>query len=137
MEEEHAPIDSILSPFFGDKEKYRFSARLDMITETTVWEIKCTQQLTFDHRLQVLIYAWLWRLVSGQDLEKKIKIFNIKSGEILELQATTEELTRVMVELLRGKYAKPVVLSNTDFMAHIGTYGSSKTIGTQGSNKTS
>jgi len=118
MEEEHAHIDTILYPFFGEKERYRFSARLDMITETTVWEIKCTQQLTFDHRLQVLIYAWLWRLVpvTGHGSEKKIKIFNIKSGEILELRATTDELTCVIVELLRGKYTKPVALSDTEFM---------------------
>ena len=116
MEEEHALIDSTLHSFFGEKERYRFSARLDLISETTVWEIKCTQQLTFDHRLQVLIYAWLWRLVPGNDSEKKIKIFNIKSGEILELRATTEELTRVIVELLRGKYTKPVPLSDTEFM---------------------
>ena len=116
MEEEHAQIDSTLNSFFGERERYRFSARLDLISETTVWEIKCTQQLTFDHRLQVLIYAWLWRLVPGNDSEKKIKIFNIKSGEILELRATTEELTRVIVELLRGKYTKPVALSDTEFM---------------------
>ena len=137
MEEEHAQIDSILNPYFDkfgqgaecpqNRERYRFSARLDMITETTVWEIKCTQQLTFDHRLQVLIYAWLWRLVPGFDSDqraftpsgKKIKIFNIKSGEILELRATTEELTRVMVELLRGKYSKPPVLSDTEFMDQV------------------
>ena len=119
MEEEHAPIDAILRPFFGEKTRYRFSARLDLISETHVWEIKCTQQLSMDHRLQVIIYAWLWRLVPGCDQEKKVRIMNIKGGEVLEIQATTEELTRVVVELLRGKYVASVSLSDTEFLDQI------------------
>jgi hypothetical protein len=119
MEEEHAPIDIILRPFFGEKTRYRFSARLDLISKTHVWEIKCTQQLSMDHRLQVIIYAWLWRLVPGCDQEKKVRIMNIKGGEILEIQATTEELTRIVVELLRGKYMAPICLSDTEFLNQV------------------
>ena len=119
MEEEHAPIDAILRPFFGEKTRYRFSARLDLISKTHVWEIKCTQQLSMDHRLQVIIYAWLWRLVPGCDQEKKVRIMNIKGGEVLEIQATTEELTRIVVELLRGKYVASVSLSDAEFLNQI------------------
>jgi nitrite reductase/ring-hydroxylating ferredoxin subunit len=36
--------------------------------------------------------------------EKKYKLFNIKTGEVLVLDATTEQLNYIMVELLKGKY---------------------------------
>lgn len=121
METEHVLIDQILRPFFGEKERYRFSARLDLLTETSVWEIKCTHQLTTDHLLQVVLYAWLWRMIredGGSDLAspKKIKILNVRGGELLELRATTDELTHIVVELLRGKYATPVTLSDNQFL---------------------
>jgi hypothetical protein len=35
---------------------------------------------------------------------KKFKLFNIKSGEVLVLNATMEQLNYIMIELLKGKY---------------------------------
>lgn len=95
--------------------KYRFSARLDMVTQESVWELKCCQQITLDHQLQVVIYAWLWRTLHPE-CTKKVKIFNIKTGEILELCATNDDLTTIVVELLRGKYEKPIHLTDAQFL---------------------
>jgi hypothetical protein len=130
METEHVLIDQTLRPFFGEKERYRFSARLDLLTETSVWEIKCTHQLTTDHMLQVVLYAWLWRMIrenggnNGDESssKKKIKILNVRGGELLELRATTDELTHIVVELLRGKYATPVTLSDNQFLLENATH---------------
>ena len=105
MEDAHAKIDVLLQPVLGTDVKYRFSARLDLITQESIWELKCTQQITIDHLLQVVIYAWLWRTINPEST-KKVKIFNIKNGEVMELHATLDELTEIMVELLRGKYEK-------------------------------
>ena len=123
MEEEHAAIDAALAPFLiqqsssgkGAPTKYRFTARVDMVTQESVWELKCCQQITLDHQLQVVIYAWLWRTLHPE-CTKKVKLFNIKTGEILELCATVDELTTIVVELLRGKYEKPIHLTDTQFL---------------------
>jgi hypothetical protein len=115
MEEEHQEIDRALFSCLGDGKKYRFTARLDMLTADTLWEWKCTQQITMDHQLQVIIYAWLWRHVHGAD-EKKVRIGNIRTGEVWELRASTEELTRIVVELLRGKYSRPVAMTDEEFL---------------------
>lgn len=120
MEDEHMAIDLALAPFLnglGNKlpTKYRFTARVDMVTQESVWELKCCQQITIDHQLQVVIYAWLWRTLHPE-CTKKVKLFNIKTGEILELCATTDELTTIMVELLRGKYEKPIHLTDAQFI---------------------
>ena len=124
MEEDHASIDRLLASYTdisigsnGLPIKYRFKARLDMITEISVWELKCCSQITIDHMLQVIIYAWLCKLLYGAiTASKKIKIFNIKTGEVLELVATLDELTEIVVELIRGKYMKPKVLEDHEFI---------------------
>jgi len=125
METVHVAMDAALRPWFGDQVRYRFAARLDLVTQDAVWEIKCTHALTIEHRLQVVIYAWLWRLfpeplashLGAAASVMPFRLFNIKTGEVYELQATTEELTQIVVELLRGKYATPVVLSDAEFLA--------------------
>ena len=115
MEDAHNMIDMLLQPELGLDVKYRFSARLDLITQESIWELKCTQQITIDHLLQVVIYAWLWRTINP-DSTKKVKIFNIKNGEVMELRATIDELTEIMIELLRGKYEKVERLNDQQFL---------------------
>ena len=115
METEHEEIDAMLRTHFDDGSIFRFSGRLDLVTEHCVWELKCTSRITIDHMLQVVIYAWLWQICVGDG--RKVKIFNIKSGEILELKATMEELTHIVVALLKGKYSRHVVKSDEEFIA--------------------
>jgi hypothetical protein len=115
MEDAHEKIDMLLQPILGTDVKYRFTARLDLVTQESIWELKCTQQISIDHLLQVVIYAWLWRTVNPEST-KKVKIFNIKNGEVMELHATIDELTEIMVELLRGKYEKVERLDDEYFL---------------------
>jgi hypothetical protein len=122
-DDEHATrkINETLAQFFppedGRQKEFRFTARSDLITERCLWEIKCTSVLSDEHRLQLIIYAWLWRVIHGTTDEQKrksknhpmvrsAKLFNIKSGEILKLDATMAQLTEIVVELLKSKYVK-------------------------------
>ncbi len=86
-----------------------------MITETTVWEIKCTKEITMDHQLQVVIYAWLYRLLHPET-DKVFKIYNIKTNEIQELNATVEDLNHIVVLLLQGKYDKVKRIDDAEFI---------------------
>ena len=114
-------INEVLAPFFppedGVQKQFRFTARADLITERCLWEIKCTSVLSDEHRLQLIIYAWLWRVINGTTDEQKrksknhpmvrnAKLFNIKSGEILKLDATMAQLTEIVVALLKSKYVR-------------------------------
>ena len=102
VDEDHCEIDTFLSQYFTNK-RFRFTARIDLITCKTVWEIKCTASITQDHLLQVVIYAWILRTMFS-DFEKDFKIFNIRSGEILRLNTEKSVLDNIMVLLLKGKY---------------------------------
>lgn len=96
--------------------KVRFSCRLDYISKGHIWELKCCNDLVFSHFLQVVIYAWLWRMT---DVEREeyddvretdncmFHLYNVRTNEHYGLRATTEELEHVVGIILRGKYMKP------------------------------
>jgi hypothetical protein len=117
MHDEHEDIDAILKPHFDENIHFRFSARLDLVTEKTVWELKCTTRITIDHLLQTVIYAWLWRIIiDDSENPRAIRILNIKSGEQYRLNATMEELTSIVVALLKSKYSEQKVKNDEEFI---------------------
>jgi hypothetical protein len=110
MDEQHVQIDHLLSPLF-DGRKFRFTARVDIITENILWELKCTSEISIDHKLQLVIYAWLWNMRVNPDGfqntdEKIFKIYNIKTNELLTLNATIEELNYIVISILKGRFMK-------------------------------
>jgi hypothetical protein len=133
MEAETATINTILqNNMLCLPRKIRFSGRADLITKRTLWELKCTGSLTIEHKLQTILYAWLWTIVntpgiaSACDAEnmkpREVRLFNIKTGEILRLNATFEELTIIVVELLRGKYERKNPKTNEEFLQDCDKY---------------
>ena len=88
----------------------------DFITEDSLWEVKCSSHLSIEHFLHIVIYAWLWQCMYP-DSDKKFKILNIKSSQVFVLNATMEELTIIIVTLLKGKYMdEKLPLNNDDFL---------------------
>jgi hypothetical protein len=127
MEAETAVINTILqNNMLMLPRKIRFSGRADLITRQTLWELKCTGSLTIEHKLQTILYAWLWTIVNTPDIlnnpnsecvkPREVRLFNIKTGEILRLNATFEDLTIIVVELLRGKYERKPPKTNEEFL---------------------
>jgi hypothetical protein len=119
MEEQHKHIDIFVEKILPGKQ-FRFNARTDLITDTTVWEFKCTSALTHDHMLQLAIYAWLWNMKhmddDTDDNAKIFRLFNIKSGELLRMDASMGDLNNIMSSLLLSRYTEPVVLTNVQFV---------------------
>lgn len=122
MDPKRARIDAALFPFFGHELRFKFIARADVVTADTLWELKCTSKLTVDHMLQTAVYAWIQRVTSS-DADpghwKACKLLNIRSGEVRRLEATMEELTRIVVLLLRNKFAKGVRLTDAEFLSAV------------------
>ena len=99
------------------KKKFRFSARVDLITETTVWEIKTTSELTIDHKLQLIIYAWLWEMRPNKE-EKVFRLYNIKNNHLLRLNASLKELNEIIKKILKSRYLTSVAKSDKEFITH-------------------
>jgi hypothetical protein len=113
-EEAHIAIDSVLDSHFPG-EKFLFTARIDLGTESTIWELKCTSAISQDHLLQTVIYAWIWRTVYP-DSEQEFRIFNIKTGVILRLDSDITILNRIVLELLKGKYERYCPQEDAEFI---------------------
>jgi hypothetical protein len=96
----HAKIDALLQ--HHQIPLLRLTARVDLITEDTIWELKCTSNISVEHLMQVVIYAWIWRVALERE-PREFKILNIKTGEIRCLNATNDQLTQIMLELFRHK----------------------------------
>jgi hypothetical protein len=120
MDEQHVQIDQLLSPLFEGR-KFRFTARVDIITENILWELKCTSEISNDHKLQLVIYAWLWNMRVNPDGfqntdEKIFKIYNMKTNELFTLNATIEQLNYIVISILKGKYQKNEEKTLEEFM---------------------
>lgn len=112
----HTNIDAFLSRELDTTEKYRFTARSDLITSDSLWEIKCTSSLTIDHKMQLVIYAWLWKMTRGIQNSKQFKLFNIKTGELYVINATMDDLNTIVLALLRNKFTKQVQKTDEEFI---------------------
>ena len=124
--EDHIEIDHCLIEHLGDKYLFRFTARVDLWTENTIWEWKCTSKLSIEHKIQLVIYAWLWHMVysstssssltSKKDASKAFRLFNLKTGELFELSANVEQLTTIVVAVIKNKYHNKIKKIETDYV---------------------
>jgi len=109
------PMEEALFPYFGNDMKFRFCARVDLLTKDCLYELKCTSAITIEHKLQVVLYAWLWRLMYP-DNRRVVKIYNVRTNEKWVLNASHEDLEYVVVSLLKNKYCETEILEIDDFV---------------------
>lgn len=118
-------INEYLSLFFPNDE-FIFTARVDLVTDDCVWEIKCVNTITNDHFIQVVVYAWLWRIcvedIANLENIREFKLFNIKTGEIYVLNARTEELNTIIIALLKDKFGNKEIKVDNDFITECQDY---------------
>lgn len=94
--------------------------RLDAVTTDSVWEFKCVDHLSIEHKLQLVIYYWMWVKTDIGDIygNKKFSLINIKSGQILELNNTNWYIVKQIVNLLFDeKYLEKKVLTDLEFIS--------------------
>lgn len=114
---EHVLIDSTLEKHLQDpKSVYRFIGRADFVTDHSLWELKCTSQLNIEHKLQLIFYAFMDTMKYSYTKEKKYFLYNIKTNEHLQLKATTQQLTTIIVQIIKNKYYKLPEMTDEEFL---------------------
>ena len=114
-DDQHCKIDQLLSSHFPDNVRFRFTGIVDMITDSCVWELKCSTDISIDHKLQVVVYAWLWSMLDRP--AREFKILNILTGEVVVLTNDPDELNNVVIALLKGKYDDLVPKTDAEFVS--------------------
>ena len=104
-DEQHVYIDEVLEPVLPPNRVLRFTARTDLDTDTSIWEMKCTSHISIEHKLQLVIYLWLYHMTLPVSVrEKKMKtgfLFNIKTNECFRCNGSLEEWTEIILTLLK------------------------------------
>jgi len=99
----------------------QIKGRIDAFDETTVYEFKCVDNISIDHKLQIILYSWLWK---NGDLyknygNKNFKLLNIKTGELLQLTSDYYKITQIVELLLANKFIKKQILKDEDFIKQV------------------
>ena len=90
----------------------KISGVLDCIDGNIIYELKCTSELTLEHKLQLIIYQWLW----SHQSHKNFKLFNIKTNELLRLEADDAIINKIINLLLIYKYQEKPKVSDAHFI---------------------
>ena len=98
-----------------------FSARVDLLTASALYEVKCTSETQIEHFLQLAIYLWLWRTAHPDDARRAFLI-NLRNNEKWELRASNEELDCMMQTLLLGKYGAKFEMTDDEFLARCASF---------------
>ena len=114
-EDAHVNIDRAMEECNLDHLLFRFTARADLVTKDSVWEMKCTSEISIDHKIQVVIYAWLWNIVYPED-KKIFKIFNIKTCELMILNDDFKNIDTIVKQVIRGKFIEPTHKDKDSFI---------------------
>jgi len=96
--------------------------RVDLIDDNYLYEFKCTKELTTEHKLQLLIYAWITKNITEEDntlLNKGYRLFNIVNNELLELNYEENKVNEVMELLFINKYSETVEMNDNEFIKFI------------------
>jgi hypothetical protein len=105
---------SYSSPLYGNIDLY---GTIDAEDTDTVWEFKCVDALTIDHFLQVVVYAWIWRQCDYD--KKKFRLFNIRTGDIHDLDTSSYLINDMMNIIFDAKYGKPKIMDDIQFLEYI------------------
>ena len=124
-EELHLNIDAFVKKCMdndNDNKKFgkiRFTAIVDALSPFISWEFKCTDELEPEHLLQVIIYAWIWKMSNESMLGiRTFKLMNIKSAEVVTLNYINNELVvdKIIEMILISKYTKLVKKTDKEFI---------------------
>lgn len=81
---------------FEELGDFYLSGRIDIINGKDLYEIKCTNEITIHHKLQLIYYAWLC-----QKKHENYYLLNIRTGEKWSLDAKSDackEMFRIILE---------------------------------------
>jgi hypothetical protein len=81
-----------------------------------VWEFKYTNKLTIDHIIQLAMYMYLLYEMDQAFKDFKFVLFNIKTGECLQITSTENDLDIIVQDILNYKNIGAQKVSDEQFL---------------------
>ena len=81
-----------------------------------IWEIKCVEEITDSHMLQVALYKYI-NMVNNDYRDWRYFLYNTKDNSIQEIIISDDDLYDIVTNLVQDKYERKLSLSNDEFLA--------------------
>jgi len=108
--EQNKADNDIAEAFYADIGYLKvLKGRLDILTPTCVFENKATTDLTFEHKLQLVVYNYMWqtrmRRLKGQ---RRFLLYSQLTGELLELcDKQMHTVRKIVRRIAHAKWGEP------------------------------
>eukprot|EP00951_Prasinocladus_malaysianus_P008797 scaffold63964_cov40-Prasinocladus_malaysianus.AAC.1 len=96
----------------------KVSGRIDALTDTALWELKCVDQLKKEHFLQLAAYAWIWNTSpDGRQAHgpRRFQLLNFRTGELHGI-ADDYGLEAAVGAMLEAKLRPQPTLTDKEFL---------------------
>jgi hypothetical protein len=107
-----------------DQGSYTIEGRADIVTEDTLFEVKFVKDLRCEHRLQLVLYAWLYGRVHGDEAAEQMRfvLLNAKTRESWLLKYDKVALDAAVQKVLAQRLASSVTnKTDTEFLSFVST----------------
>jgi hypothetical protein len=97
--------------------KYFLWGRIDILDKhnNILWEVKCTSKTEQEHIIQLAMYAWM--TYHKDKVKRTYKLLNVCNNEVVELLYDHDKITDMIDYLLKSKYEKKKILTDSEFIA--------------------
>jgi hypothetical protein len=94
-----------------------FSAVIDVLGLHDVYELKCVQDINLGHKLQLIIYSWLWNFGMKEVYgNRNFKLLNIRTGEMWQINYNHDIASEIVYKLLDNKYSIRTMIDDLSFL---------------------
>lgn len=87
---------------------------IDLLTENSVYELKCVDSLNISHKIQLVFYAWMYKKEFNEN--RKFYLFNIKTSEAFELDITNPIIDEIIDIIIYDKLYIRTIMTDEEFI---------------------
>ena len=99
----------------------KITSRIDAFDDENIYEFKCVNKISLDHKLQLIFYYWLW---INSDLKlnygnKTGILLNIRTGTIYKLKKNIQLINQVIETIITDKFTNNKNMDDDEFLKTI------------------
>ena len=99
----------------------QISARIDAFDDENIYEFKCVSSLNLEHKLQLILYHWLWHKseLYNKYGKKNGILLNIRTGETLKLIDNNFVINQIVDLIIVDKFTNKNTLNDEEFLEFV------------------
>jgi nucleoside-triphosphatase THEP1 len=107
--------------YVSDGREIRISGIVDLVNVDTLYEIKCVGEISIEHKLQLLVYCFIWIKSYNWRPDRKFKLLNIRTGECFTIilnEGNIAKIENILGLLVKNKYINKNKIDDEEFISN-------------------